>query len=79
MDGRRTDKYEVIEYVLKSCSVVRETAVMIGDRSHDILGAEKSGLHSIGVLYGYGSIEELKEAGAEETALHPSDITAIVV
>ena len=82
MDGTRTDKHEVIEYVLSSCGISedeRNSTVMIGDRSHDILGAEKSGLHSIGVLYGYGSIEELKEAGAEETALHPSDITAIVV
>lgn len=82
MDGTRTDKHEVIEYVLSSCGISedeRNSTVMIGDRSHDILGAEKSGLHSIGVLYGYGSIEELKEAGAEVTALHPSDITAIVV
>ena len=82
MDGTRTDKHEVIEYVLSSCGISedeRNSTVMIGDRSHDILGAEKSGLHSIGVLYGYGSIEELKEAGAEVTALHPSDITDIVV
>ena len=82
MDGARTVKHEVIEYVVLSCGISvdeRNSTVMIGDRSHDILGAEKSGLHSIGVLYGYGSIEELKEAGAEVTALHPSDITAIVV
>ena len=82
MDGTRTAKHEVIEYVLSSCGISedeRNSTVMIGDRSHDIQKEKKSGLHSIGVLYGYGSIEELKEAGAEVTALHPSDITDIVV
>ena len=79
MDGRRTDKYEVIEYVLKSCSVVRETAVMIGDRSHDVTGAKKAGLNSIGVLYGYGCKEELEKAGAGELAALPSDVVEIVL
>ena len=37
---------------------------MIGDRKHDILGAKEVGMDSIGVLYGYGSREELTEAGA---------------
>lgn len=79
MDGRRTDKYEVIEYVLESCTVVRETAVMIGDRSHDMIGARKSGLNSIGVLYGYGSKEELEKAGALELAALPADVAKIVL
>ncbi len=35
---------------------------MIGDRKYDVLGAQKIGVDSIGVLYGYGSLEELKEA-----------------
>ena len=37
---------------------------MIGDRRHDIIGAKEAGIDSIGVLYGYGSYEELDEAGA---------------
>ena len=36
---------------------------MIGDRSHDVTGAKKAGLNSIGVLYGYGCKEELEKAG----------------
>lgn len=79
MDGRRTDKYEVIEYVLESCAVARETAVMIGDRSHDVTGAKKAGLNSIGVLYGYGSKEELEMAGAGELAVLPSDVVEKVL
>ncbi len=37
---------------------------MVGDREHDILGAEKCSVDSIGVLFGYGSREELENAGA---------------
>ena len=80
MDGTRTAKHEVIEHVLKACGIPeseRDNTVMIGDRRHDILGAKKSGIHSIGVLYGYGSKEELTAAGAEETAALPSDITGL--
>ena len=38
---------------------------MIGDRKHDILGAKEVGIDSVGVLYGYGSRQELEEAGAD--------------
>lgn len=79
MDGRRTDKHEVIEYVIASCYVDRETAVMIGDRRHDIIGAAKAGIHSLGVLYGYGSRKELEDAGAEMIAAVPGDISEILL
>lgn len=64
MDGR-TDKAEVISYVLDQLDTKKEKVVMVGDREHDILGAKKNGLDSIGVLFGYGNEEELKEAGAD--------------
>lgn len=82
MDGRRTDKYDVIEYVLDSCGISEEEkkdAVMIGDRSHDMIGAARAGLHSLGVLYGYGSREELASAGAAMTAETPGDICSIIL
>lgn len=47
---------------------------MVGDRKHDIIGAKTNGLSSIGVLYGYGSKEELLEAGANYIANSPVDI-----
>ena len=37
---------------------------MIGDREHDVFGAQAQKLDSIGVLYGFGSREELENAGA---------------
>ena len=52
---------------------------MVGDRRHDIIGASKAGIHSIGVLYGYGSREELQKAGAEMIAVTPDDITRLIL
>ncbi len=82
MDGRRTDKHEVIEYVLETCSVShedRESTVMIGDRSNDMTGAGKSGIHSLGVLYGYGSREELEGAGAQALAETPGKAADLIL
>ena len=66
MERTRSDKAEVIRYVLQAAGIARkkEAAVMIGDRKHDIIGARSNGIDSIGVLYGYGNREELARAGA---------------
>ena len=79
MDQSRTQKADVIAYALKKCEIKDEIkdkkrAVMVGDRKHDIIGAKTNGLSSIGVLYGYGSKEELLEAGANYIANSPVDI-----
>lgn len=65
LDGTRVKKGEVIAYTLEQLNV-RDTnnTIMVGDREHDIFGANQNGLDSIGVEYGYGSKEELEEAGA---------------
>ena len=41
-----------------------QKCLMIGDRFYDIEAAREVGIDSIGVLYGYGTKEELSEAGA---------------
>jgi len=53
--------------------------IMIGDRFYDIEAAGKMGLDSVGVLYGYGSREELNDAGATYLAEDVSEITGIVL
>ena len=69
LDETRTDKAEVIAYVLEVAGVTDKShALMVGDREHDIIGAKKNGLDSAGVLYGYGSREELEAAGADYIA-----------
>lgn len=66
MDGSRIRKADVIDYALKQYGMdEREQVLMVGDRKHDILGAKEIGIASAGVLYGYGSREELEAAGAD--------------
>lgn len=67
MDGSLTKngKREIIRVALKAVDPWRKMpVVMIGDRKHDIIGANETGIDSIGVLWGYGSKDELEAAGA---------------
>lgn len=67
MDEKRVEKADVIRYALSEGEFSDLTdAVMIGDRMYDILGAKENGLDSIGVLYGYGSREELESVNANQ-------------
>ena len=79
-DGTRTAKAEVIEYALESADISDKSAcIMIGDREHDIIGANKTGLDSIGVLYGYGNKDELQSAGATFIAENVTDIVKLII
>lgn len=71
----RNSKDAVIEYVLEGLGVEdRSEAVIVGDRFHDIDGAKKTGIGSVGVLSGYGSREELQEHGADHVAEDMRDV-----
>jgi len=64
MDGTRSDKTELIRYVLEKHGLDKPRTVMVGDRLHDIVGAGRNGVDSIGVGYGFGGREELTNAHA---------------
>ena len=73
MNEERTKKVEVINYAIEELGIRdRGTVLMIGDRDQDIQGAKEAGVDSVGVLYGYGSREELK--GACYLAKTPEEI-----
>ena len=79
MDSSRSKKGDVIAYAISLCEDFnKDTAVMIGDREHDIIGAKENGLKSIGVLYGYGDEAELKTAGADYIASTTDDILKLI-
>lgn len=60
LDGTRTAKTEIIQYILDQYEDrEKHEFIMIGDREHDIIGANNTGIHSIGVSYGYGSVDEI--------------------
>lgn len=76
MDEKRVSKADVIRYTLEMSGHTGEESesVMIGDRRHDIEGAKETGLFSLGVLWGFGSREELTEAGADYIAANQSEM-----
>lgn len=68
LDGTRVAKNEIIAVALQGLGIDNpDKVVMIGDRKHDIIGAKAHNIDSIGVLFGYGTKEELEEAGATYT------------
>ena len=72
-------KADVIASVLDRLGLVGgEGIVMVGDRRYDVEGAAAHGIDTIGVLWGYGSLGELEEAGAWAIAEHPSDVGRLV-
>ncbi|MGG2065875.1 HAD family hydrolase [Bacillus sp. S14(2024)] len=65
LDGTRIAKTDIIQHILHTYhDLEKGHVVMVGDREHDIIGAQQVGIDSIGVMYGYGSKEELVAAGA---------------
>jgi phosphoglycolate phosphatase len=75
LDGTRTAKSEVIAEALHRLGQPDPgRCVMVGDRSHDALGAASVGVPCIGALWGYGTADELREAGAALLAETPADL-----
>ncbi|MCP0912087.1 HAD-IA family hydrolase [Acinetobacter pseudolwoffii] len=65
LNGDRTNKGELIQYILEQQHLKAEGCIMVGDREYDILGARRNGIKSIAVTYGYGSADELQRAQPE--------------
>ncbi len=74
LDGTRADKTELLGYALQATRVDSARAIMIGDRSHDMIGARNNGMTAVGVLYGYGSQAELVDAGAHHVCATPRNL-----
>lgn len=64
LDGTRSEKTDLLSYGLSSVGCSSMDAAMVGDRKYDIIGARANQIAAFGVLYGYGSKEELKDAVA---------------
>lgn len=77
LDGRRSNKVELLEYALSANA--SNDAIMIGDREHDVIGAIRNDMRIIGVSYGYGTEEELRNAGAERIASSPEHLGALLM
>lgn len=76
-DGTRSRKGDLLEWAIDR-NEPADHRVMIGDRKHDLIGAVANGMTPVGVSYGYGSIAELKNAGAHSIADSPQEIPGLL-
>lgn len=78
LDGRNTDKAQVIKNAMKKLGATSENTIMVGDREHDVIGAEKNNIKCIGVSYGFGTIDELESSGATKIARSTGELLEIL-
>ena len=77
-DGTRSTKKDVLLHAVNLANVDSlQNCVLIGDTKNDVVGANEVGMDCVGILYGFGTDEELKSAGAIETVNTPQDIVSL--
>jgi phosphoglycolate phosphatase len=76
LDGTREDKRDLIAHILSHRGLQPARAVMIGDRGVDMRAARHHGLAAVGVLWGFGSRDELAEEGAQALCARPRELPA---
>jgi phosphoglycolate phosphatase len=72
--SRDSEKATMIARALSDFRIDAGAAVMVGDRHFDIEGARANGVRAIGAGWGFGSIEELRGAGADAIAMTPPEL-----
>jgi phosphoglycolate phosphatase len=78
MEGTFVEKEDIIKHIIEKYKLDKKETIMIGDRKYDIIGANKNGIDSIGVLYGYGSKEELENEKPKYLCTGTMDILKII-
>ena len=79
LDGTRSDKTDLISFALSKIKIAPEDAVMVGDRSYDMIGAKNNKVLGLGVLYGYGSRNELLKSGAKFLIESPEELAKVIL
>lgn len=72
-DGHRSHKPELVAEALRRFGISAAECSMTGDRRMDMEGARHHGMRAVGVLWGFGSAEELRDAGADAWVAHPHE------
>jgi phosphoglycolate phosphatase len=79
LDGTRSVKSDLIHHILVTENISPSTTFMVGDRKHDMIGAKHHNLTAIGVTYGYGTEQELRDYGANFIAHSPDEIAKLLI
>ncbi len=72
-------KCELINAAIEALGADRATTAMAGDRLFDIEGAKQAGVFAVGVLYGFGSMEEFTRYGADAVCETPKQISELIL
>ena len=76
LDGTRENKGELIAHIRATEALDPEDCCMVGDREHDVIGAARHGIPTVGVLWGFGDRAELEAAGAAVLIARPEELLA---
>ena len=79
MDNHNSNKTVLVNQALKELMLLPSTVAMIGDRHFDMEGAKAAGVNAVGVLYGYGTEEELCAAGADAVCEQVADLRGFLL
>ena len=79
LDGTREDKRDLLAHLLPHHGLDPRVTAMVGDRGADMIAARHHGANAVGVLWGYGSRDELQAAGASHCAAAPGDLAPILL
>jgi phosphoglycolate phosphatase len=77
LDGTNIRKTDLLRHALSVSGETAAKSLMIGDREHDAIGALANGITPVGVLWGYGSREELTGAGVTRLCEQPAELAAL--
>jgi phosphoglycolate phosphatase len=77
--GELDHKPELLAHILAKHCLSPAHSLMVGDRRHDIAGAHAVGMRGLGVLWGYGTRDELEAAGADQLVESPADLARTVL
>ena len=78
LDARSEPKAKTVARALAALGVSAPAAI-VGDRRHDVVAGQRCGLVTVGVLWGIGSADELRDAGADHLVREPSELTSLLL
>jgi len=78
LDGRLSDKGDLVAHILKAERLDPKLTLIVGDRSHDVFGGKKNGIMTAAVTYGYGTHDEIQASEPDFIFHSPSDLAAFL-
>ena len=79
LGGHFDNKADLIEFILNNRKLSSKESVMIGDKQEDIIAGKANRIKTIGVTYGYGSLQEILDATPDFICGSPPEIKSTIM